>query len=49
MARFFDLDLLNTLVVIAETGSLSAAAPRLFSTVRSYLLPWMQLTVRYVA
>jgi DNA-binding transcriptional LysR family regulator len=29
MARLFDLDLLNTLVVIAETGSLSAAAPRL--------------------
>jgi DNA-binding transcriptional LysR family regulator len=29
MARFFDLDLLNALVVIAETGSLSAAAPRL--------------------
>jgi DNA-binding transcriptional LysR family regulator len=29
MARFFDLDLLNALVVIAETGSLSAAAPQL--------------------
>jgi DNA-binding transcriptional LysR family regulator len=29
MGRFFDLDLLNTLVMIAETGSLSAAAPRL--------------------
>lgn len=29
MARLFDLDLLRTLVVIAETGSLSAAAPRL--------------------
>lgn len=29
MTRLFDLNLLNTLVVIAETGSLSAAAPRL--------------------
>lgn len=29
MAGLFDLDLLNALVVIAETGSLSAAAPRL--------------------
>jgi DNA-binding transcriptional LysR family regulator len=29
MARLFDLDLLNALVAIAETGSLSAAAPRL--------------------
>ncbi len=29
MARHFDLDLLNTLLVIAETGSLSAAAPQL--------------------
>ncbi|WP_417805976.1 LysR family transcriptional regulator [Thalassospira lucentensis] len=29
MARLFDLDLLRALVVIAETGSLSAAAPRL--------------------
>lgn len=29
MPRLLDLDLLNTLVVIAETGSLSAAAPRL--------------------
>lgn len=29
MARLFDLDLLNTLVAIAEAGSLSAAAPRL--------------------
>jgi molybdate transport repressor ModE-like protein len=29
MVRLFDLDLLNTLVVISETGSLSAAAPRL--------------------
>lgn len=27
MARLFDLDLLKTLVVVAETGSLSAAAP----------------------
>lgn len=30
MARLFDLDLLNALVVVAETGSISAAAPRLF-------------------
>lgn len=30
MRDLFDLDLLNTLVVVAETGSLSAAAPRLF-------------------
>lgn len=29
MARLFDLDLLNALVTVAETGSLSAAAPRL--------------------
>jgi DNA-binding transcriptional LysR family regulator len=29
MPRLFDLDLLNTLVVIADAGSLSAAAPRL--------------------
>lgn len=29
MSRLFDLDLLNALVVVAETGSLSAAAPRL--------------------
>ena len=29
MARLFDLDLLNTLLVVAEAGSLSAAAPRL--------------------
>lgn len=30
MPRILDLELLHTLVVIAETGSLSAAAPRLF-------------------
>lgn len=30
MRDLFDLYLLNTLVVVAETGSLSAAAPRLF-------------------
>lgn len=30
MRDLFDLDLLNTLVVVAEAGSLSAAAPRLF-------------------
>jgi DNA-binding transcriptional LysR family regulator len=29
MARHFDLELLNTLLVIAESGSLSAAAPKL--------------------
>jgi DNA-binding transcriptional LysR family regulator len=29
MARHFDLDLLNALVVVADAGSLSAAAPRL--------------------
>lgn len=30
MSGLFDLELLNTLTVIAETGSLSAAAPRVF-------------------
>src|ERR1700727_3855180 len=29
MARHFDLELLNTLLVVTETGSLSAAAPKL--------------------
>jgi len=29
IARHFDLELLNTLLVIAESGSLSAAAPKL--------------------
>ena len=29
MARHFDLELLNTLLVIGESGSLSAAAPKL--------------------
>lgn len=30
MTRILDLDLLNTLVVVADAGSLSAAAPRLY-------------------
>ena len=30
MSRILDLELLNTLVVVADAGSLSAAAPRLF-------------------